>query len=122
VSESKEGRVYTGMPLFTKTFDFLEWLVPRTNDFPRLHRHTVTRRLLNAALDFQEYVLDANSQRGRYRKERLYAADAALGKVRLYVRLVYRWRWITPGQYEHVSHMLAELGRLLGGWQKVTEG
>lgn len=122
MSESKGGRVYTEMPLFTKTFDFLEWLVPRTNDFPRLHRHTVTRRLLDAALDFQESVLDANSQRGRYRKERLYAADAALGKVRLYLRLVYRWRWITPGQYEHASHMLAELGRLLGGWQKVTEG
>ena len=52
------------MPIFTKTYDFLAWLVPLTNHFPRLHRHTVTRRLLDAALDFQEDLLRANNLRG----------------------------------------------------------
>lgn len=38
------------MTIFTRTFDFLTWLLPATNHFPRAHRHTVTQRLLNAAL------------------------------------------------------------------------
>ncbi len=37
------------MPIFTRTFDFLTWLLPATNGFPRAHRHTFTRRLLDAA-------------------------------------------------------------------------
>jgi len=108
-------------PIFTKTFDFLAWLLPATNHFPRLYRHTVTRRLLEAALDFQEVILEANSRRGQGRWERLVMADAYLDKVRSYLRLAHRCQWINLGQYEHASRMVAELGRLLGGWQKVTK-
>lgn len=108
------------MPLFAKTYDFLAWLVPLTNHFPRAHRHTVTARLLAAALDFLERIVEANGARSAERLNRLQAADAALDKVRLYLRLAHRWRWINPGQYEHAGRLVAELGRLLGGWQKLT--
>jgi len=114
------SNVQTELPIFTKAADFLAWLVPLTNHFPRLHRHTVTRRLLDAAFDFQECLLEANSQRGELRRAQLIAADAKLNKVRLYLRLVHRWHWINLGQYEHASRMIAELGRLLGGWHKKT--
>lgn len=108
------------MPLFAKTKDFLDWLVPLTNHFPRIHRYTITKRLIDAALDFLENSLEANSGRGQQRMAKLVAADAQLNKVRNYLRLVHVWKWITPGQYEHGSRLIAELGRLLGGWQKRT--
>ena len=41
-------------PIFTRTFDFLTWLLPMTNHFPRVHRHTFTQRLLDAAFDLRE--------------------------------------------------------------------
>lgn len=63
------------MPLFSKTFDFLAWLTPATNHFPRIYRHTITRRLLDAALDFQECILEANSLRGPHRLSRLQHAE-----------------------------------------------
>lgn len=107
-------------PLFTKTIDFLVWLTQAVNHFPRLHRHTITRRLLDAALDFQEAILDANSRRGPARLEWLMIADAELDKVRLYLRLTHRMTWLSPGQYEHASRMVTEIGRLLGAWLKST--
>jgi four helix bundle protein len=109
------------MPLFTKTYDFLGWLVPLTNHFPRIHRHTVTRRLVEAALDFQEAILTANNHRGAERLDALGIARSHLDKVRLYLRLVHRWRWISDGQYHHAAEMIAEMGRLLGGWLKTTK-
>lgn len=109
------------LPLFTKTMDFIAWLTPATQHFPRLHRQTVTRRLLDAALNFQEAILEANSRRGAARLEWLLAADAQLDKVRLYLRLAHRLTWLSPGQYDHVSHMVSEIGRLLGAWQKSTQ-
>ena len=47
-------------------------------------------------------------------------ADAALNHLRLYLRLAWDWRWLNAGQYEHVSAIVAEIGRLLGGWMKQT--
>lgn len=110
------------MIIFTRTYDLLSWLIPRTLDFPRAQRFVVTRRLQDAALDFQERILEANRQRGRERLTRLRQADAALDKVRLYLRLANRWEWLTEGQYHHVSQRVKEIGDLLGGWIKQTSG
>lgn len=108
------------MPIFTRTFDFLAWLLPITNNFPRAHRHTVTKRLLDAAFDFNERIEEANVRRGQSRQAQLQLADEALGKVRAYLRLTSRLGWLSSGQYRHVSAMIVEIGKLLGGWIKAV--
>ncbi len=77
--------------------------------------------MLNAMLDFQEALLEAESQRDKIRLRHLRQADAHLNKVRLYLRLVHRRAWISHGQYEHASRLVADVGRLLGGWLRQTE-
>jgi hypothetical protein len=106
------------MIILTKTFDLLAWLGPRVEKFPKGYRFTVSERLMNAALDFQETIFDAQSQGGTTRQKLLRAADAHLNKLRLYLRLAHQWKWLNDGQYNHVSRMVAEIGRLLGGWLK----
>jgi hypothetical protein len=108
-------------PIFTRTYDLLTWLLPATNNFPRAHRHTFTRRLLDAAFDLRERLEEANLRKGAARSERLAQADEALARVRVYVRLASRWEWFSDGQYQHVAAMVAEIGRLLGGWQRITK-
>lgn len=108
------------MIILTRTFDLLAWLGPRSEKFPRVYRLTVTQRLMSAALDFQESIFDALSQGGTTRHKHLRAADAHLNKLRLYLRLAHRWKWLNDGQYKHVSTMVAEVGRMLGGWIKAT--
>ena len=108
------------MVIFTRTYDLLTWLIPRTLDFPRSQRFVVTKRLQDAVLDFQECIIEANRLWGRARLERLRQADAALDKVRLYLRLAARWEWLSEGQYQHVSQMVKEIGKILGGWIKQT--
>jgi 23S rRNA-intervening sequence protein len=105
------------MVIFTRTYDLLTWLLPKADGFPRTQRFVVTKRLQDAALDFQETLIEANVlPTGRSRASRLREADAELRKLRLYLRLVHRWQWLSDGQYEHVSAAVAEIGRLLGGW------
>ncbi len=108
------------MIIFTRTYDLLTWLIPKTMSFPRSQRFVVTRRLQDAVLSFQEFIIEANRRRGRARLERLREADAALDKVRLYLRLAVRWSWLSQGQYRHVSLMVKEIGDLLGGWIRHT--
>jgi hypothetical protein len=110
------------MPIFTRTFDFLTWLLPVTNNFPRAQRQSVTQRLLSAAFDLRERLEAANIASGAARLTLLRQADLDLGRVRLYLRLAIKWEWLKPGQYQHAARMVSEIGRLLGGWIKVTQG
>ena len=108
------------MIIFTRTYDFISWLLLLAEKFPRSQRFVITQRLQNAALNFQESIIEANALRGALRTERLRFADAELRKVRLYLRLCEKWKWINAGQYHHVSEMVAEIGNLLGGWLKMS--
>ncbi|MFI0606676.1 MAG: diversity-generating retroelement protein Avd [Anaerolineae bacterium] len=107
--------------LFTRTFDLLEWLLPKAEKFPRQFRATVVQRLMDAVLDFNEAVHDAHRQGGSTRERHLRQADAHLDTLRVYLRLAHHWRWLSTSQYGHVSAMVAEIGRLLGGWLKVDK-
>lgn len=104
--------------ILTRTFDLLAWLLPKAEKFPKVYRHTVTQRMMNATLAFQEALFEAQSQNGTTRQKHLRSADAELNKLRLYLRLAHHWGWLKDGQYRHVSAMVAEIGQLLGGWMK----
>jgi hypothetical protein len=108
------------MVILTRTFDLLTWLLPHCEKFPKAQRYWVVQRLGDAALDFQEALFHANTQRGEVREAHLRQADAYLTTLRLYLRLAYQWGWLSSGQYEHVSAMIEDIGRLLGGWIRQT--
>lgn len=112
------------MIVFTRCYDLLGWLIPKAERFPRAFRFTVTHRMMDAALDLQEALIAAQSERDDARGTTLREADAALARLRLYLRLAHRWQWLSTGQYEHVSAAVAEIGRLVGGWikQSAKEG
>jgi hypothetical protein len=102
----------------TRTYDLLQWLLPKVERFPRIYRTTLTQRLLDAALDLNEAIGAAIAEQGRGRAARLREADAALTHLRTYLRLIFEWRWLSLGQYEHVSRIVSEIGRMLGAWLK----
>jgi hypothetical protein len=109
------------MIIFTRTYDLLRWLLPKSETFPVLYRRTVTERMMAAALDLHDALCEAQSQGGTTRQKHLRTADAALDKLRMYLRLAHHWHWLSDGQYRHVSGMVAEIGRLLGGWIKASK-
>lgn len=110
------------MVILTQTYDLLMWLLPRSLKFPKSQRFVLTQRLQNALLDFQEGLFLANAHSEQERLQHLRNADAHLNKLRLYLRIAHQSEWLTPGQFEHVSKLVAEIGRLLGGWLRQTRG
>ncbi|MFZ5919063.1 MAG: diversity-generating retroelement protein Avd [Chloroflexota bacterium] len=104
-------------PIFARTHDFILWLLPHTMNFPRSQRFTLTKRLQDAALDFQERIIEAALSHGARQADILAAADITLAKVRFYLRLAHELGWLKPGQYAHASRMVTEIGKLMGGWR-----
>lgn len=104
--------------ILTRTFDMLDWLLPKSETFPKAYRYTLTQRMMTVALYFQEELFDGLHQSGSTRHKHFKQADAHLSKLRLYLRMVHHWGWLNDGQYRHISVMIAEIGKLLGGLMK----
>lgn len=109
-------------PIFVKTFDFLKWVVQRTETFPKSQRFGVAKRLNDAVFDFYEFISQAAVlKRPAEQLARLREADARLVNVMHYLRLSQELHYLSFKQYGHASLLEEELGRLLGSWIKKTE-
>jgi hypothetical protein len=106
-------------PIFTRAYDLLRWLIPLTVRFPRQQRFVLAGHLQQTALAFQDRIIEAAKSRDP--APVLRDADTTLAKLRLYFRLCRDLGLITPGQYEHGAKLMAEVGRLLGGWIRGSE-
>ncbi|HEY9075857.1 MAG TPA: diversity-generating retroelement protein Avd [Anaerolineaceae bacterium] len=105
-------------PIFVKTHDLLQWLIPQVQKFPRAHRFGLAERIQRTAMDFQDSLIAAGKSQPPERAEHLKQADILLEQLRFWMRLSYDLHLFDIGQYEHVSRIDVEIGRLLGGWMK----
>ena len=105
-------------PIFSKTYDLLAWLIPATTKFPREHRFVLARQVQETLLRFQEDLIEAGLARGKNRSRYLARADVDLTKLRFYLRLCRDLSLLTARQYRHGAELVAEVGRLLGGWRQ----
>ena len=104
-------------PIFSKTYDFILWLLDHTEKFPKSERFRMARRLEDTAFEFYELLIEATRTK-RKKQQLLWQADLVLDKLRLYVRMSHSRKLTNRGQYQHAAKMLVEIGNLLGGWIK----
>ena len=103
-------------PIFAKSYDFLLWLLNRTEQFPKSERFRMAKRLEDTAFVFHETLIRAT--RSRKTAQVLLDADLELDKLRLYVRLSHARNLLNQRQYHYAAEQLTEIGKLLGGWLK----
>lgn len=102
------------LPIFVKWTEFIEWLFPHTEKFPRRARFTLALRIENYALDIIEDLVEA-----RYTKEKLEILkriNLRLEKLRILLRLSHGFRYLSTQSYEYATKILNEIGRMIGGW------
>ncbi len=107
-------------PIFIKSFEMLQWLLNHTRKFPKHQRFVMARRMEEAALDFHDEILRAT--RSRKPLQALGEADYHLSRLKVYNRLCKEMQLQSFKQYEHLSRVLDELGKLLGGWMRKVSG
>ena len=86
--------------------------------FPRHQRPGFGRRIEETAFNFLE-ALTAARYRGLGNKANLLThASNYLDNLRLSVRMSFDLGYLPNKSYEELSKVIAEAGRMLGGWQK----
>jgi len=107
-------------PLLVKTYDFIKWLLPVTDKFPKSQRFVMAQRVQQAAFRFYELAIEARHVRPN--APILVQADVELDKLTHYLRLCHELGLMGIGQYGYASQSVVELGKLLGGWMKKDPG
>lgn len=103
-------------PLFVKWFEATDWILDMVEKFPKSVRFTISGRIANLALDVMEGIVEAI-----YTKDRSHILDKTnlyIEKLRVMFRLSYKRRYLSGQQYEYVSGVLDETGKMIGGWKK----
>ena len=108
------------LPIFTRWMQFLEWLLPTTEKFPKRVRFTFADRINNMALDIVEDLVEARYSRDK--QHLLKRINLRLEKLRILLRLCHQLQYLPHQGYEHAMRALNEVGRMLGGWLKQQEG
>lgn len=99
-----------------KTYQFLLWLIPAVEKFPRTQKFLLSDRMQTLALDVQEALIEATYSKNS--APHLLACNLRLEKLRFLFRLAMDLRYLDLKRYEFAARAMDEIGRLVGGWMK----
>ena len=117
--EAMNNHVKRTGPAVEAHYQFLLWLVPTVERFPRAQKFVFGDRVLNLALDVLEILVEAAFTRER--KAHLARANLGIDKLRFLLRMAADFRYLDRRRYEHAARLLDEIGRLIGGWSKAHD-
>lgn len=101
-----------------KNYQFLLWLIPTVDKFPRSQKFTLGDRIQSSALDVQESLIAATYSEKS--SSHLYAANLHLEKLRMLMRLSHDLEFLDLRRYEFSARAIEEIGRMVGGWIKAN--
>jgi hypothetical protein len=101
-----------------KTYDFVLWLLPKVEGFPRHHRFTVGERLTNHGLDLLTVLVEAAYSRRK--TDLLQEARRKVNTTRYLLRMAKDLKLLSIKSYGFSAEKLDEIGRMVGGWSKAA--
>jgi len=100
-------------PALEATYQFILWLVPAVEKFPRSQKFLLGDRVQATALDVLESLIEATYDRER--KGHLNRANLGIEKLRFLFRMAKDLRHVDLRRYEFAARSLDDIGRLIGG-------
>ncbi|OPZ62390.1 MAG: S23 ribosomal protein [Candidatus Aerophobetes bacterium ADurb.Bin490] len=103
-------------PLYIKWRYIVEYLLEISGKFPKNVRFNLADRITNISLDVLEAIIEAVYTKKK--ADALNRANLNIEKIRALLQICMNKKYISIGQYEHISVEVNEAGKMLGGWVK----
>jgi four helix bundle protein len=105
-----------GFVLWQKAEDFVEYLFPIIDRFPKHEKFALCSQIKNTCYDILKMIVRTNKSKQKI--SGLYEIDAQLEMLRWLIRHSFRRKYLSPHCYETAAKMVDELGRIVGGLLK----
>ena len=106
--------------IYQKHYDLMVYSFPIIGRFPKDQRFVLGQQIENQMLEIGKMIVHANKL--KQKRGKLYDIDIELEKLRFLIRIAKDLKVLTISKYGHHCERLDEIGRLLGGWLKTTQG
>lgn len=102
------------LKLYQKTYDFLLYIYPILNGFPKFEKFSLQMQIKNAIFEMLKSIIRFQKTGT---KSHIYNADVELQFIKILVRLSYDLKYpaMSKHRYEVLSKYLAEMGFIIGG-------
>jgi hypothetical protein len=100
----------------SKTYDFVLWLLPKVEKFPRSYKFSVGDRLTSSGMDV--LVLLVEAAYAARKDDLLSEAIRKINSTRYLLRLAKDLKLLAPDSWGFAVEHLDEIGRMAGGWLK----
>ncbi|MDD3919376.1 MAG: diversity-generating retroelement protein Avd [Candidatus Pacebacteria bacterium] len=108
---------YDKLVLFQKIYDLILEIHPIIITFPKNERFTLGQKMENTLLSILEIVIVINLKKvssNYFRK-----IDVELQKLKIFIRLSKDLRFISIKTYGSLEEKVVEIGKILGGFERV---
>jgi four helix bundle protein len=106
--------------IYQKHYDLMVYSFPIIGRFPKDQRFVLGQQIENQMLEIGKMIVHANKL--KQKRGKLYDIDIELEKLRFLIRIAKDLKFLSISKYGHHCERLDEIGRLLGGWLKTTQG
>lgn len=108
--------------MYTKMADFLTWLFPILNTFPKNQRLVLSQQISTSALTCLRLIVSArNARLPRRRASLLFELNVELEVLRKLLTVAHTIGFLNAKRTENGMNQLLELGKMCGGWLKRYE-
>jgi len=101
------------LKLFQKVEDFVNYLFPIIDRFPKTERLALVSQMKNLCYEMLKTII--KTQKSSSKKSGWYEVDVQLEMVRFFLRHARTRKYLAPRSYETAARSVVEIGRLIGG-------
>lgn len=109
----------TKVDAITKLYDFLLWLIPKLEKFPKSQKFLLADRIETLTLDILDLLIDAAYSRKK--AAILGKANIKLEQLRYLIRLTKDLKLMSLKNYEYAARSMDDVGNSIGGWLKYAK-
>ena len=102
-----------------KIEDMMLYAYPVLNAYPKYERFVLAADIMRCMDQAMERTIEAYKK--YYKKTTLQELDVEIDKLRKYIRLSYKLKYIDYKKYKHWGELVNVIGRMLGGWMASTK-
>ncbi len=116
MSEPHKGATTRDFILWQKAEDFIDWIFPILDRFPKHEKFALTTQIKNKCYGILEEIVRTNKSRNKV--PGLYEIDTQLELLQWLIRHSHKRKYLSHKSYEYASKKVSELGRIIGGLLK----
>lgn len=105
-----------GFILWQKMEDFVDWLFPIVDRFPKHEKFALCSQIKNTCYGILQQIIRTN--KSKQKLSGLYEIDTQLEYLRWVLRYSHRRKYLSHHSYETAGKKVAEIGRIIGGLLK----